>query len=928
MEIQLSQESTSSPVEHIANNAFVPSYQCSHCQRRFSRVDHLSRHVRVRMFFLHSDLLKRHGCRHPVRRKLDRANALTSNARRVSQACKPCAVSKVKCDDSKPCGRCTKKNLACEYEWQGGIESDSLPCIASADLHSSSGMEGVLEGDQFQQLSPVETNPDQANDRPLAPGNLTGIVLSNEDRMARTEIAPTLTSTTLSSDRDNDVSKTNDAPFDFDLPSLQTYGFETGFTEATLTYADFLKDLLDWEDPDGVGHQPGRGEGQGNTNIWDQHLNIEQTFDHLPDLSMPDFLLPVVQAEPAAHPAGTDGCTTRNRVTDRTSFEERAFVAGAEAFKGSWWNWSPDSMEPPCSDLDEERLSLPHDFTRDSLRRDPSLSHQGLTVTDRDRVLSVCLFLSDRRALIRIATAFPGIREMESMLHCFLRHQLVDTFSWLHVPTLKVADIADELLAALVAFGASLSHVEGIQKLGHAMADILRSHVIEQWRRDNSSTRHLELLQALYVVTFLGTYSGDRCKMEIAESTSQPVITVLRRARWLVHQHYELIQPSFEDNDAVNQRKWETWVQQETKKRLVYQMFVLDANSSMMNMINPIMRFDEMQLPMPDPNHLWFAPTASEWRSRILSRPRLRGQPSLCENVLRLLTDREMIAGDDPLTLSFFILHGLWAMTWEHRRLQDLVALTREEHQTTETEPPSLGGGAKIVKTLSRMSACIAELPETSMGAKRSEVAFILEFLNLTLHVPLDCLQAFAGKNGAQEAQLVCHLLQEWCPTKQARQAMWHGGQLIRAAKELPPEKMRDIKVVLIYQTSLAFWAYGTIHIARRKRDGCATPALSNTSQLVRKPLVPLDGPLTSAVRRFISIDEGTPCISEVEWQDGGRADECKVHLLLKPSQTVGVAISVLRPYRQYPERSYQPIVESFTRLMSEIGKAAQTIGI
>lgn len=30
------------------------------------------------------------------------------------------------------------------------------------------------------------------------------------------------------------------------------------------------------------------------------------------------------------------------------------------------------------------------------------------------------------------------------------------------------------------------------------------------------------------VVTFLGAYSGDRCKMEIAESTSQPVITVRR----------------------------------------------------------------------------------------------------------------------------------------------------------------------------------------------------------------------------------------------------------------------------------------------------------------------------------------------------------------------------------------------------------------
>lgn len=34
-------------------------------------------------------------------------------------------------------------------------------------------------------------------------------------------------------------------------------------------------------------------------------------------------------------------------------------------------------------------------------------------------------------------------------------------------------------------------------------------------------------------------------------------------------QHYEPIQPSFEDDDVVNQRKWEAWVEQESKKRYI-----------------------------------------------------------------------------------------------------------------------------------------------------------------------------------------------------------------------------------------------------------------------------------------------------------------------------------------------------------------------
>jgi hypothetical protein len=223
------------------------------------------------------------------------------------------------------------------------------------------------------------------------------------------------------------------------------------------------------------------------------------------------------------------------------------------------------------------------------------------------------------------------------------------------------------------------------------------------------------------------------------------------------------------------------------------------------------------------------------------------------------------------------------------------------------------------------MSVRIPEA-QNSAGIKMSEFVFLLEFLSMTLHVPINCLQAFAGKDGPKEAQRVCRLLQEWTPTKEARQAMWHGGQLIRAARQLPAERMQDIKVAIVYQTSLAFWAYGTVHIARRKRDGCATPTLSNaTTQLTRKPLVALDGVLTSEVRRFISLDEGTPYISDSNCQDGDYVDENKVKLLLRPSETMAGTIRVLRPHRQ---GSYPPLAESFTRLMSEIGRAAKAIGM
>jgi hypothetical protein len=285
-----------------------------------------------------------------------------------------------------------------------------------------------------------------------------------------------------------------------------------------------------------------------------------------------------------------------------------------------------------------------------------------------------------------------------------------------------------------------------------------------------------------------------------------------------------------------------------------------------------------------------------------------------------------MVAGDDTLVSDFYILHGLWSIIWEHRRLQDLVMLAREHDPEAESSSPDRG--KKLAKILTQMSSRIATLAGDAPGVRLSEVIFILEFLSMTLHVPLYCLQSFAGKDGAKEAQRVCHLLREWAPTKEARQAMWHGGQLIRAAKELYAEQMRDSKVVLIYHTSLAFWAYGIINVARRKRDGRTTPALSEVPQLSRTPFIPLDGQFTSDVRKFISLDEGTPYISDTSWQGDAVADEKKFKVLLKPSDTIGVAICVLRRQKQGQERSYPPLVESLTRLMSGIGKAAHVLGM
>lgn len=72
-----------------------------------------------------SDLLKRHAAGHANDKdhKRKRSSSVVKQSR-VSQACKTCASSKLKCDEEKPCRRCRERNLHCDRQ---DVVQDSSP---------------------------------------------------------------------------------------------------------------------------------------------------------------------------------------------------------------------------------------------------------------------------------------------------------------------------------------------------------------------------------------------------------------------------------------------------------------------------------------------------------------------------------------------------------------------------------------------------------------------------------------------------------------------------------------------------------------------------------------------------------------------------------------------------------------------------------
>ncbi|KAH7628682.1 hypothetical protein B0T09DRAFT_344404 [Sordaria sp. MPI-SDFR-AT-0083] len=113
-----------------------------------------------------------------------------------------------------------------------------------------------------------------------------------------------------------------------------------------------------------------------------------------------------------------------------------------------------------------------------------------------------------------------------------------------------------------------------------------------------------------------------------------------------------------------------------------------------------------------------------------------------------------------------------------------------------------------------------------------SSMPITFEMFSLALHVDLNQLQSFAGKAGEEEARRAsAHFLHQhhypgtgregngpggaggggggWVRSTDARYAVWHAGQVFRAARGLPPTGLRGFNAMAVYFASLTLWVYG-----------------------------------------------------------------------------------------------------------------------
>ena len=214
----------------------------------------------------------------------------------------------------------------------------------------------------------------------------------------------------------------------------------------------------------------------------------------------------------------------------------------------------------------------------------------------------------------------------------------------------------------------------------------------------------------------------------------------------------------------------------------------------------------------------------------------------------------------------------------------------------------------------------------------------------LFLHTSLDDVQRFAGKEGESGARDIVPAMREWCFSKDARIAIWHAGQVLRAARSFKCTKLRGFHAVAVYFSALTLWVYGLIISDSDRKSGFDTPAqngirpseqekgdknrLTNFSThpnpLLESVNVVLDGDDGPEIRSFIMFNQGQPGLRYQERPAAPDSESLQAEEFCGLRRAKGVMLNAAAIIQtNYPEQSacLPPMVGNLLDLMKKLGE-------
>ncbi|KAK3500725.1 hypothetical protein B0T13DRAFT_228602 [Neurospora crassa] len=853
--------------ESLPSSAPAPTsnHVCQICKRVYERADHLTRHLRshenARQYqctrcpkrFNRADLLTRHETTHD-RDNDGKGRAIIRRSDRAAEACLNCAMSKAKCDDMKPCTRCRLKNLVCE------TSNKKTPQYRTAD--------GTDAGSVF---TPSENGTPIAASASMTP--VDGTMSSSYGGFnGGYGMPPAKQSTSYGHPQHHPQQHHLQHPYP---PAHQHPHQGIGAMNDLHLIAGPMMNALPEDLLYPVHSNP--------TNPWFQDIDFTSW-----DINFDGFSVPQIDSYSQSPQSTTDTATTSSRPTAHRKTSHRDPARRHAAFKRSPWLWEPadkqdyvrKETEAGLRYLDEDAVTA---IAQSRLPSRPSTLMKKIKIDSgtRDRLFAIVLSqINDPHRV----PSFPSLEVLNFLLQAHLVHDEYQCDSWIHSPSLNPAEMLPELLGAIVANGASFIAVPAIWQFGLSMQEIVRARISSLFESQNSNTRKLECLQSFALHLAIGMWSGFKRKTELAEAFLQPLLIMMRRAgvyTAAVYTQADLpsVLPQASDTPEVLERKWRTFINRESYKRLALHMFLHDVQTSVTLQTTPLLSFTELCFSLPSSRDLWKAPSAKAWRDLHLMKrapPPDRPMPRLNEimHCPGLLDD--FVDFVDIELVNTAVLHSFWGQISAYRygmRLyqepstvasmsgnyghysqrnfsnhrEGLKAMHRELYSDAQDFAASVVyvHKSQLYTPVSHRrypipfpapegSHATSPAPNVSspVSIANSNMPITFEMFMVALHVDLNQLQSYAGKAGEEETRRAsAYFLHQdpysgtggegngrggtngggWVRSTDARYAVWHAGQVFRAARALPPTGLRGFNAMAVYFASLTLWVYGLL---------------------------------------------------------------------------------------------------------------------
>ncbi|KAK3290863.1 uncharacterized protein B0H64DRAFT_478725 [Chaetomium fimeti] len=930
-------------------------FQCGSCKRHYNRLDHLARHVRSHTnfkphrcsicgkSFSRTDLLKRHVAAHDVRSA--KVNNLSRGAAddvpgRVSQACRACAANHVRCTEAKPCRRCAEKGLECVYKSDDLLTPASpLGSQASEQEPSPSPMPSSLEA-QMTDAMPLNANYTDAGDVPqrfptqplMGPSTPLQRGVPPQNSYQGTGPGPSM-------------GPVVQQPFvdDFMDPHPE---LPTGCCTPTFAEWNFLPGL--WSAGNlGMGvEQPFPG-----IDLDDLDLRFLDTYNTTipfelggPPLPEPSHMAPSMGMSSVPHPA----------------------TSASEAFRNHHWRFRPNPKDHGAAE--EHNLSLPSD-ARDHPSPESQIAFSRrvtpvrLGSAARDNILTIVIKSIRPENLHKAVASFPSVELLDTLIQFYLTSPHARADSFIHAASFNPNEKKPELLIAMAAAGAVLTSDSTLTKLGYAMQECLRTAIPFHWEADNTMVRNLELTQAFLINLEIALWSGHSRKVEITESFLQSPLTMVRRGGRFKKSSYPPVILDTNDPTASEETAWRTWIHQESFKRTAFRFVQHDLNSSMYLMVNPLVSYAELSLPLPCAPSLWAAPSSHQWTALLTQHPPLAHQPP---SIADYLDDPGAFKSqsqfhhahpilDLPIANEAFLACA-WSLAWE---CIQLTSLQRSNNNNTATNPTSASSPTKprrwntflltsrreeLLKLLEHFRLSLATPdtpplphppppPHHGIQTAAREVRMRLELILLHLHAPFEDIQIFAGIEGPEQARGAYAAVLEWAGTEAARRAICHAGQVLRFARGVGRGMLLGPAAVVMYQASLVLWVYALLAgaAAGRGRGRGMVPVPTGEEEGGREVVavvgpgpdaVWLDGEDDLALQRFTHFGVGAPGLAGLGMgtADGSHRGGGEVSLG-EPEGVLGVVIGILRDnYEGLPRPN---LVERLLQLMEALQRSS-----